>query len=160
MAAVQLAQRLPGSAFAAVELSTGKWAVCFATYKLVRMPIDKTRTGYQAELLCPELPNVPSQASDKQLSLESRIMSANDHAQVTNAKQLTEKLKESGKLLVPILEGNLVDKVWGADRPAPPKAPLRIHKMEHAGQSVQDKLIKLRKDMQGRLACWVSFTHQ
>ncbi|KAA6418050.1 MAG: putative Xaa-Pro aminopeptidase P-like [Trebouxia sp. A1-2] len=67
---------------------------------------------------------------------------------VTNAKQLTEKLKESGKSLVPILEGNLVDKVWGAGRPAPPKAPLRIHKMEHAGQSVQDKLIKLRKDMQ------------
>ncbi|KAL0020575.1 hypothetical protein WJX77_005157 [Trebouxia sp. C0004] len=67
---------------------------------------------------------------------------------VTNAKQLTEKLRESGKSLVPILEGNLVDKVWGADRPAPPKAPIRIHKMEHAGQSVQDKLIKLRKDMQ------------
>ena len=87
-------------------------------------------------------------------------MSAHVNAQVTNAKQLTEKLKESGRLLVPILEGNLVDKVWGADRPAPPEAPLRIHKMEHAGQSVQDKLVKLRKDMQGRLAFWVSFSHQ
>ncbi len=87
-------------------------------------------------------------------------MSAHVDAQVTNAKQLTEKLKESGKSLVPLLEGNLVDKVWGADRPAPPTAPLRIHKMEHAGQSVQDKLVKLRKDMQGRLAFWVSFSHQ
>ena len=85
-------------------------------------------------------------------------MSAHVDAQVTNAKQLTEKLRESGKSLVPILEGNLVDKVWGADRPAPPTAPLRIHKMEHAGQSVQDKLVKLRKDMQGRLAFWVSFS--
>lgn len=70
--------------------------------------------------------------------------------QVTNAKQLTDKLKQSGKSLVPVLGGNLVDKVWGADRPAPPKAPLRIHKPEHAGQNVQDKLTKLRKDMQGR----------
>lgn len=117
------------------------------------------RTGHQAELLCQELPNIPAQASDKPLSLESRITSVHDHAQVTNAKQLTEKLRDSGKSLVPILEGNLVDKVWGADRPAPPKAPLRIHKMEHAGQSVQDKLIKLRKDMQGRLALWVSLSY-
>lgn len=70
--------------------------------------------------------------------------------QVNNAKQLTEKLNQSGKSLVPVLEGNLVDKVWGADRPAPPKAHLRIHKPEHAGQNVQDKLKKLRKDMQGK----------
>ena len=69
---------------------------------------------------------------------------------MNSAKQLTEKLTESGKSLVPLLEGNLVDKVWGADRPAPPKAPLRIHKLEHAGQNIRDKLTKLRKDMQGK----------
>ena len=71
-------------------------------------------------------------------------------SQVENAKALTNKLKESGKSLVPLLEGNLVDKVWGKDRPSPPKAPLRIHKMEHAGQNVQEKLTKLRHDMEGK----------
>ena len=68
---------------------------------------------------------------------------------MNSAKQLTTKLTEAGKSLVPLTEGNLVDKVWGRDRPAPPGAPIRIHKVEHAGESVQQKLGKLRKEMNG-----------
>lgn len=71
--------------------------------------------------------------------------------QVNGAKQLTTKLQEAGKSLMPLLEGNLVDKVWGEGRPAPPDAPIRIHKMEHAGESVQDKLARMREDMKGNL---------
>lgn len=70
--------------------------------------------------------------------------------QVNGAKQLTTKLQEAGKSLVPLLEGNLVDKVWGDGRPAPPDAPIRIHKMEHAGESVQDKLARMREEMTGQ----------
>lgn len=70
--------------------------------------------------------------------------------QVDSAKQLTNKLQEAGKQLVPVIEGNLVDKIWGDARPAAPSRPIRIHKIEHAGSSVQDKLSDMRKAMQGR----------
>lgn len=39
---------------------------------------------------------------------------------------------------------NPVDLIWGSKRPAPPQEPVRIHKMEYAGESVQDKLAKVR----------------
>ena len=70
---------------------------------------------------------------------------------MNGAKQLTNTLQEAGKSLVPLLEGNLVDKVWGEGRPAPPDAPIRIHKMEHAGESAQDKLARMREEMTGQL---------
>lgn len=39
---------------------------------------------------------------------------------------------------VPI-DVNLVDRVWGAERPAPPTAPLRVHPSEWAGEDVISK---------------------
>ena len=74
---------------------------------------------------------------------------------MNGAKQLSAKLQEAGKSLVPLLEGNLVDKVWGKGRPAPPDAPIRIHKMEHAGESVQDKLARMREDMTGHFCVYI-----
>lgn len=38
---------------------------------------------------------------------------------------------------------NPVDMIWGSKRPAPPQAPVRIHKMAYAGEAVQDKLAKV-----------------
>ena len=70
--------------------------------------------------------------------------------QVDSAKQLTNKLQEAGKQLVPVMEGNLVDKIWGDARPAAPSGPIRIHNIEHAGRNVQDKLSDMRKAMQGQ----------
>ena len=46
--------------------------------------------------------------------------------------------------------GNLVDKVWGKARPAAPSSPIRVHKLEHAGQSVEDKLSTMRQAMKGK----------
>ncbi|KAL3145608.1 hypothetical protein ABBQ32_003156 [Trebouxia sp. C0010 RCD-2024] len=66
---------------------------------------------------------------------------------VNGAKQLSTKLREAGKSLVPLLDGNLVDKVWGGQRPPPPDAPIRVHKIEHAGETVQAKLDRMRNDM-------------
>jgi Xaa-Pro aminopeptidase len=45
---------------------------------------------------------------------------------------------------------NLVDGVWGDARPAPPAAPLRVHPLEYAGESVQDKLASVRTAMQAK----------
>ena len=41
--------------------------------------------------------------------------------------------EEAGKELVPILDGNLVDTVWGSARPQAPATRLRTHKLEFAG---------------------------
>jgi len=41
---------------------------------------------------------------------------------------------------------NLVDEIW-KDRPAPPDAAVNVHDNAYAGQSVDDKLEKLRKSM-------------
>jgi hypothetical protein len=58
-------------------------------------------------------------------------------------------LEDAGHSLVPLLEGNLVDRVWGAARPAAPAAALRIHPLAFAGEGVADKLAGLRKDLSG-----------
>lgn len=76
-------------------------------------------------------------------------MAAYSSLQVNGAKQLSTKLREAGKSLVPLLDGNLVDKVWGGQRPPPPDAPIRVHKIEHAGETVQAKLDRMRNDMKG-----------
>ncbi|EIE23184.1 Creatinase/aminopeptidase [Coccomyxa subellipsoidea C-169] len=70
---------------------------------------------------------------------------------VDNARKLKEQLEAAGKGLRPIY-GNLVDRVWGSDRPAAPSAPLRVHALEHAGQSVSDKLTAVRAKMKGAKA--------
>ncbi|CAM9678665.1 unnamed protein product [Ectocarpus sp. 13 AM-2016] len=42
---------------------------------------------------------------------------------------------------------NPVDKIWGEARPAAPQSPVRIHKIAYAGETVKDKLTKIRKSM-------------
>ena len=69
--------------------------------------------------------------------------------QVDNAVALDKKLSSAGCALVPLLSGNLVDAVWGAERPPPPAAPLRVHCLEHAGESVAEKVARMRKEMAG-----------
>ena len=66
-----------------------------------------------------------------------------------NAVALDKKLSAAGRSLAPLLSGNLVDTVWGAERPPPPAAPLRVHRLEHAGESVADKVARMRKEMAG-----------
>ena len=66
-----------------------------------------------------------------------------------NAVALDKKLSSAGRALAPLLGGNLVDAVWGAERPPPPAAPLRVHRLEHAGESVAEKVARMRKEMAG-----------
>lgn len=62
-------------------------------------------------------------------------------------RRIDRKLQESGRKLIPLLEdGNLVDKVW-KDRPAPPAAPVRVHPLQWAGETVGAKITKLREQM-------------
>lgn len=43
---------------------------------------------------------------------------------------------------------NLVDQVWGEDRPSRPANEVYEHPIQYAGQSVKDKVVKLRKSLE------------
>ncbi|RYP67374.1 hypothetical protein DL771_007265 [Monosporascus sp. 5C6A] len=63
------------------------------------------------------------------------------------AKKLAEKVKKSGgKDLVPIAE-NLIDKVWGDDRPPRPSEPVIVLKPQFSGKDVKTKLAEVRKEL-------------
>lgn len=64
----------------------------------------------------------------------------------TSARTLRSTLAGGGHKLVP-LPHNLVDSVWGAARPAPPRSPMRVHAMQWAGASVIDKLAAVRAEL-------------
>ena len=58
--------------------------------------------------------------------------------------------KESVKL-VPT-RGNLVDRVWGKERPAAPNEPVRVHPLKFAGQASADKLAAVQKRLKDQKA--------
>lgn len=67
-------------------------------------------------------------------------------------RKLAEKIKKKGgKELVAIAE-NLVDKVWGKQKPARPNEPVRVLELEHAGKKWQDKVEELRKELDKKKA--------
>src|SRR5690606_31612353 len=43
---------------------------------------------------------------------------------------------------------NLVDRVWGNERPAPPMAPVVPHPMKYAGRSIEQKIAAVQKTLQ------------
>lgn len=66
----------------------------------------------------------------------------------STAKNLAEKIRKNGGAeLVPV-DGNLVDLVWGDERPARPSEKVIIQPDELAGESVSNKLVKLRQELE------------
>ena len=66
---------------------------------------------------------------------------------VASARKLTETLEKNGSSLVGIQQ-NLVDLVWGEDRPARPSENVRVHPVKYAGKAFQDKVADLRKELE------------
>jgi len=75
---------------------------------------------------------------------------------VNSTRTLQKKLESSMKELVllgPETKGvqasshNLVDQVWGSNRPAPPSAALRVHPIGFAGHGVRAKVASLRHQL-------------
>lgn len=48
------------------------------------------------------------------------------------------------------IQQNLIDLVWGKDRPARPSEKVRVHPVKYAGKSFQDKVADLRKELESR----------
>ncbi|KAJ5573884.1 uncharacterized protein N7459_008311 [Penicillium hispanicum] len=65
----------------------------------------------------------------------------------SGARKLAETLDKNGSSLVGIQQ-NLVDLVWGKDRPARPSEKVRVHPVKYAGKTFQDKVADLRKELE------------
>ncbi|CAL5871988.1 uncharacterized protein PFLUO_LOCUS6245 [Penicillium psychrofluorescens] len=65
----------------------------------------------------------------------------------SGARKLAETLEKNGSSLVGIQQ-NLVDSVWGKDRPPRPSEKVRVHPNKYAGKSFQDKVADLRKELE------------
>ena len=58
--------------------------------------------------------------------------------------------------LVPFHE-NLIDSIWGAERPPIPHNPFRVHPLEYAGMSLAEKVAKVREEMKSKGASMAVF---
>ncbi|KAF2205137.1 putative Xaa-Pro aminopeptidase P [Delitschia confertaspora ATCC 74209] len=67
----------------------------------------------------------------------------------SEARKLSEKLKRKGGSYIAIQE-NLVDEVWGKERPARPAEKIQVHPEKYAGRTFEEKLESLRKDLEKR----------
>ncbi|CAI7571878.1 unnamed protein product [Penicillium manginii] len=65
----------------------------------------------------------------------------------SGARKLAETLEKNGSSLVGIQQ-NLVDLVWGKNRPARPSEQVRAHPIKYAGRPFQDKIAELRKELE------------
>ncbi len=78
---------------------------------------------------------------DKTVGVDPTVISAPD------ARKLSEKIKKlGGGKLVPI-EDNLVDIVWGSDRPPRPDNPVNLLEQQYAGKEIGAKIEELRKEL-------------
>jgi Xaa-Pro aminopeptidase len=68
---------------------------------------------------------------------------------IAGARKLAETLEKSGSSLVGVPE-NLIDLVWGKERPARPSEKVRVHPEKYAGKPFQEKVAELRKDLESR----------
>ncbi|KAL1967655.1 hypothetical protein VTN77DRAFT_2912 [Rasamsonia byssochlamydoides] len=66
-----------------------------------------------------------------------------------SARKLSETLGKSGAKLVSI-EQNLVDLVWGQERPPRPNEKVKVHPTKFAGKPFQEKIAELRKELQNK----------
>ncbi|KAJ5906794.1 Xaa-Pro aminopeptidase P [Penicillium subrubescens] len=65
----------------------------------------------------------------------------------SGARKLAETLEKNGSSLVGIQQ-NLVDLVWGKDRPSRPREKVRVHPVKYAGKPFQEKVAELRKELE------------
>jgi Xaa-Pro aminopeptidase len=64
------------------------------------------------------------------------------------ARKLTEKIKKRGGGDLVAIEENLVDQVWGENRPPMPSEPVKILPQHFSGKDVKTKLEELRKELE------------
>ena len=63
---------------------------------------------------------------------------------VAEIGRLETALKAKGIAIKPVAR-NLVDRLWGRERPVPPANPVSVHPLKFAGRSAQDKIAAIQK---------------
>jgi len=63
---------------------------------------------------------------------------------IAEVERLEAALAPNGIALVPVAR-NLVDRVWGRERPQAPQDPVSLHPQKFAGRSAQDKIADIQK---------------
>ena len=66
---------------------------------------------------------------------------------IAEARKLTEKIKRKGGELVGATT-NLVDAIWGAERPSRPNEKVMVLDIQYSGKSHQEKIDDLRKELE------------
>lgn len=69
-----------------------------------------------------------------------------------DARKLAEKIKKKGGKDLVAVKDNLVDQVWGNDRPDRPNEPVKVHGQEYAGRAFGEKIEELRKELEKKKA--------
>ena len=65
-----------------------------------------------------------------------------------DAKKLAEKIKKKGGGELVGSATNLVDEVWGKDRPPRPSEKSKVHDLIYAGKKFEEKIEDLRKEVE------------
>lgn len=79
---------------------------------------------------------------NKTVGVDPRVITAPE------AKRLSEKIKKAGGTELKPVEENLVDIVWGDERPAMPREPVKVlDDFKYTGKKVEQKLEDLRKEL-------------
>ena len=95
--------------------------------------LSSTRTTEQAE-------------GGKTVGVDPTVITAPD------ARKLSETLKKKASSSLVGVDENLVDQVWGSDRPPRPKEIIRVLAEKYAGKKFQSKIEDLRKDIEKKKA--------
>jgi Xaa-Pro aminopeptidase len=65
---------------------------------------------------------------------------------ISEIERLTKTLDAAGIRLIPV-DDNPIDKIWGNDRPAPPRAEIYTQPLELAGKGSGEKLMQVQMDL-------------
>ena len=101
------------------------------------------------------MPGTPSEEEwlSSNLSPNEKVGIDPKTCSITRFKTLKKRLCGVGIELVPV-EQNLVDLVWD-NAPPLPDAPVFLHSMEYAGESVSSKLEQVRKQLKSKLCDYI-----
>lgn len=83
--------------------------------------------------------------------------------EIAEARKLTEKIKRKGGAQLIGVKTNLVDLVWGDERPPRPNEKVSILDIEYAGKKFEEKIEDLRKELDkkksaGLIVCRLSLS--
>ena len=67
---------------------------------------------------------------------------------IAEAKKLDDKIKEKGGKELVGMDVNLVDELWGNERPSRPAEPIIVLDVKYAGKDYLEKIDAVRKDLE------------